>query len=77
MQITVLLAMNPAWKMRNAERSNFLNRFNSISLSASPLADNCLSGGKNKVLRTNTSSQRMLLKCPTEYWHFASKSFRI
>lgn len=62
MQIIAPLVMNPARKERNADCSNFLNRFNSILFSASPFADNCLSGGRKKGLQAKHLSMKDVIK---------------
>lgn len=54
--------MNPAQRERNAERSNFLNRFNSILFPASPFADNCLSGGRKKGFQAKHLSMKDVIK---------------
>lgn len=62
MQIIAPLVMNPAQKERNADCSNFLNRFNSILFPASPFADNCLSGGRKKGFQAKHLSMKDVIK---------------
>jgi len=62
MQIIAPPVMNPAQKERNADCSNFLNRFNSILFPASPFADYCLSGGRKKGFQAKHLSMKDVIK---------------
>lgn len=60
--ITAPPVMNPAARERNADCSNFPNRFNFILFPESPFADNCLSGGREKGFQAKHLSMKDVIK---------------